>query len=187
MVLASLIVPRITMRTAVESGTKRTWMTSSSSGWALPATQAARVVEIHGLGQKARAGVEAQNASPARGGVAGLFQQFAFGGDQIIFAFVDASGGQFPEKLAGGVAVLAFEQNAGLGSAFFDREDHDRSGVTHDVAAGAHAAGFENFVGSDAEGRSVVDLAGGEDAGWLRLSYGMISAWKYYKAGVAIS
>jgi hypothetical protein len=32
--------------------------------------------------------------------------------------------------------------------------------VVHNVAAGAYAAGFENLVGGDAEGGSVVDLAG---------------------------
>ena len=62
MVLPSLMVPRMTMRTAAESGTMRMWMTSSASGWAWPGAQAAREVQIHGLSQEARAGVEAQNA-----------------------------------------------------------------------------------------------------------------------------
>ena len=65
-------------------------------GMGLAGTKSSRQVQIHGLGQKARAGVEVQDASPARGGVAGLLQEFALGGGQVVFAFINASGRQFP-------------------------------------------------------------------------------------------
>ena len=166
MVLPSLMVPRMTMRTAAESATMRMWMTSSASGWALPGAQAAREVQIHSLGQETRAGVEAQNRAPAGSGVAGLLEKFALGGCQIVFTFIDAARRQLPQHLACGMAILAFEQDLGLGATVFNREDHHRTGVVDNIATGVHAAGFEDFVGRDAEGGSVVNLAGRKNRPW---------------------
>src|SRR4029079_9117658 len=45
--------------------------------WSWDGAQATRQKQIHGLGQKARTSVEAQNSSPARCGVARLLQEFA--------------------------------------------------------------------------------------------------------------
>ena len=79
------------------------------------------------------------------------------------------------------MAVLALEQDARLGAAVLNRENHDRSGVTHDVAASAHAAGFENVFLGDAKGRSVIDLARREHAGFGGFLTGFRHG-KYYKA-----
>jgi len=43
-------------------------------------TQPSSQIKIHGLGYEAGAGIELQNAFPARGGVAGFFQQFPLRG-----------------------------------------------------------------------------------------------------------
>lgn len=58
--------------------------------------QACSKVDRHGLSQKARAGVELQNAAPMCGAVSGLFDEFALRGLEFVLTRVDASSGQFP-------------------------------------------------------------------------------------------
>ena len=70
------------------------------------------------------------------------------------------------QRLLGGMAILALQQDAGLGAAIVDRQDDDRSGVPHDVAAGADSAGLLDLVGGDPESRSAIDLAGREHTGF---------------------
>ena len=92
-------------------------ITSSASGWAFPFFQALRQKNRHRLGQKSRAGKETQNSLPFRGRVAGLFQQFAFGGHQLIFARLLAPRGKLPQRVLRGMAVLPLKQDLGLGPA----------------------------------------------------------------------
>ena len=124
--------------------------------------------DVHGFGEEAGAGEVLDVAGPFFGAVAGLFDELAFGGGDELFAGFDAASGEFEEELTGGVAVLADEQDAGVGGVGFgvDGEDDDGVVVADDVAFGADAAGFDDFVGGDVEDFAFVDGFGGEGAGF---------------------
>lgn len=119
----------------------------------------------HGLGHEAGAGIEMKNAPPAGSGVSGFLQQFAFGGGKGLFAGIDASGGQLPEIVGGGVTILALQKNARGRAGVVHGEDDDGAGVMNDVAAGAHSARLLDIVRADPEHRAAVDDAGGKGAG----------------------
>ena len=116
-----------------------------------------------------------QDSLPLAGAVSGFFEQFALGSGERGFAIVDASGGQFPHHRLRGVAILAFEQDAGLGLAggfrraivgqIIDGENNDGSGMPYDIATSTHASRFFHFIGGDAEYRAPVTDSGREDAG----------------------
>ena len=64
-------------------------------------------VDLHPLAEKAGAGEVFGEEGPAFGAIAGLFDHFPFCGGEGGFVGFDASGGEFDEELAGGVAILA--------------------------------------------------------------------------------
>ena len=123
--------------------------------------------DVHGLGKEAGAGVVAGVAGPFGGAIAGFFDQLAFGGGHELFARLDAAGGELEQKLAGGVAVLADEQDAGVGGIGLGvhGEDDDGAAVAHNVALGGNVAGLAHLVGGDVEDAALVDGLGGEDLG----------------------
>ena len=90
-------------------------MCSSASGWAAPARDVAGEVDLHPFAEEAGAGEVFGEEGPAFGAVAGLFDHLALGGGEGGFAGLDAAGGEFEEELAGGVAVLADEDDVGVG------------------------------------------------------------------------
>ena len=106
------MVPLTTMRTAVGQRDQPLVDDLVFFRLGLTLAQAGGQVDGHGLGHESGAGVELQNAAPLGGGVSSLFQQFALGGLQFLLTGVDASGGEFPQIAASGVAILSFEQDA---------------------------------------------------------------------------
>ena len=84
------------------------------------------------------------------------------------FAGFDAAGGKFDEELAGGVAVLALEDDVGVGgiAGFVDGEDDDGTVVTNDVADVDVAAGLFDLVGEDGEDFTFVGEFGGDELGF---------------------
>ena len=74
------------------------------------------------------------------------------GGDEL-FAGLDAAGGEFEQELAGGMALLADEQDAGVGGVGVSvhGEDDDGAVVADDLAGGADAAGLGDLIAGDPE------------------------------------
>ncbi len=72
-------------------------------------------VDLHPFAEEAGAGEVFGEEGPAFGAVAGLFDHLALGGGEGGFAGFDAAGGKLDEELAGGVAVLALEDDVGVG------------------------------------------------------------------------
>src|ERR1700712_4689353 len=68
-------------------------------------------IDMHVLAEKAGAGEIFSEEGPAFGTVAGLFNHFAFGGGERGFTGLNATGGEFEKKLAGGVAVLTLQDD----------------------------------------------------------------------------
>ena len=160
MVLASRMVPLSTMRTALDKGTRLLRITSSGFRVGRAGAKAGGQKHRHGFGDEAGAGVEVEDAAPAGGGVSGFLEEFALGRRESFFAGIDAPGGEFPQIVVGGMAVLALQQDAGRGAGFIDGQDHHRAAVMNDIAAGADAAGFLHVVGGDPEDRAAIDGAG---------------------------
>ncbi len=127
-------------------------------------TQAFGQVNGHGFGDEARTGIEIQDSLPAGGGEARLLEQFTFGRGQLAFASVNSACAEFPEKLLSGVAILAHQQDAGLGVSFVDCENHNGAGVAYDVATAAHARGLEYLIGGDPEGGATIGFDGRKHA-----------------------
>ena len=71
-------------------------------------------VDLHPFAEEAGAGEVFGQQGPAFGAVAGLFDHLALGGGEGGFVGFDAAGGKFDEELAGGVAVLALEDDVGV-------------------------------------------------------------------------
>lgn len=118
----------------------------------------------HGFGEEAGAGVVVDVFGPAFGAVAGFFDELALAGGDELFAGLDAAGGEFEEELAGGVAVLSDEEDAGIGGIGFgvDGEDDDGAVVADDVAGGLDAAGLDDLIFGDPEDVALVYGFGGE-------------------------
>src|SRR5580658_580025 len=66
----------------------------------------------HGFSYEPGAGIELEDALPILGRVSGFFQQFALRRVQSVLAGIDASGGDFPEKVVGGMTILPLQQDA---------------------------------------------------------------------------
>ncbi len=71
-------------------------------------------VDLHPFAEEAGAGEVFGEEGPAFGAVAGLFDHLALGGGEGGFSGFDAAGGKLEEELAGGVAVLALEDDVGV-------------------------------------------------------------------------
>ena len=117
MVLASRIRPLSAIRFASDKGKNFDCDSLVSFGLGYAGSKPAGQVDGHGFVEETGAYIEMQDSLPLAGGVAGFFEQLAFGGGERRFAIVDASGGQFPHHGLGGMAILALEQNAWLGFA----------------------------------------------------------------------
>ena len=130
--------------------------------------------DVHGFGEEAGAGEVFDVLRPLFGAVASLFDELAFGGGDELFAGFDAASGEFEEELAGGVAVLADEEDVGVGGVGFsvDGEDDDGAVVADDVACGVDAAGFGDFVAGDEEDFALVDGLRGEGASFAGELFG---------------
>lgn len=72
-------------------------------------------IDLHPLAEEAGTGEVLCEESPAFGAVAGLFDHLAFGGGEGGFVGIDASGWEFDEELAGGVAILTDKDDVGVG------------------------------------------------------------------------
>ncbi len=109
--------------------------------------------DLHGLGEEAGAGVVADQARPAAGAEASLFNELAFGGGEGGFAGFDAACGELKQKLSGGVTILALEQDGGVVGvlARVHGEDDDGAVVADDVAGAGDATGLGDLVGDDGE------------------------------------
>ena len=129
--------------------------------------QAPGQINGHGLRNEAGTGIVVQDSLPATGGVAGLLKKLAFGRGQLIFTLVNSPGAKLPQKLLGGVAILAHQQDARLGTGFVNRENYDRASVTHDVATAAYAGRLEDLIRGDPEGRPTIGLDGRKHASFI--------------------
>jgi len=131
-------------------------------------------VDLHGLGDEAGTGKVADEAGPFAGAEAGLFDELAFGGGEGSFAGIDGAGGEFEEILGGGVAVLALDEDEGVGGirGGVDGEDDDGAIVADDVAGSGDAVGFGDFVGGDGEDFSFEGYLRGEDDGFFGVCLG---------------
>ena len=130
--------------------------------------------DIHGFGDEAWGGEVGDVFGPAFGGVAGFFGELALGSGDKFFAGLDAAGRELEEELIGGVAVLADEEDAGIGGIGFcvHCEDDDGAVVADDVAGDVDVAGFLDGVVGDPEDRAAVDLFGLEDLGFAGEPFG---------------
>ena len=136
--------------------------------------QAAGEVDVHALVEEAGAGVEEEGFFPFFGSVAGFFEEFAFTADQRRFGAVEASGGEFPEVLAGGVAELADQEDSGLAGGGVEGEDDYRAAVVDDVATAFMAVGVGDVFDGYGEELAFEDGALGEDAGGFLWHFGMV-------------
>jgi hypothetical protein len=118
----------------------------------------------HGFCEEAGAGIVIGVFRPLFGAIASLFDEFALAGGKEFFAGFDAARRKFEEDLAGGVAVLADEEDVGVGGVGFgvDSEDDDGAVVADDVATAGDAAGLNDLVAGDPEGFALVDGLGGK-------------------------
>ena len=93
-------------------------------------------VDLHPLAEEAGAGEVLGQQSPAFGAIAGLFDQLALGRGERSFVGFDAAGRKFDKEAAGGVAVLALEDDLGIVRVLrlIDGEDDDGAVVANDVA-----------------------------------------------------
>ncbi len=118
----------------------------------------------HGFGEKAWAGVVVGVAGPASGTIAGLLDKLSLPGGDQLFARLDAPRGQFEHELAGGVAILTNQQDAGIlwVGLIVDGQHDNRTVVADEVAGGLYAAWFQNVIGCYPEGFACKDGSGGE-------------------------
>jgi hypothetical protein len=118
------------------------------------------------LGKKAGRWKNIKEDAEAAGTVAGLFEEFASGGAAGRFAGLHASGNEFPEELAGGVTILADEENAPVGK---KRQNDDGTGMDDQVESVAVASRLNDAVatnGKDAareNGFAAENAGGGHD------------------------
>ena len=143
---------------------------------------AAREKDLHGLGQEAGTGVVADELAPAAGAVACFFDEFATGGGERRFAFVNAASGQLQQILTGGVAVLPLNQHQRVIGifgifGFIHGEDDDRAVVADDIAHRADAVWLLDIFRDDGKNFAApgdgafvdVGLADFRAAGFLRV------------------
>jgi hypothetical protein len=125
-------------------------------------------VDLHVFAEEAGAGEIFCEWGPAFGAVAGLFDHLAAGGGKGGFTGFDAAGGELEEELAGGVAVLALEDDDGIGlvgAGVVDGKDDDGAVVANDVAGIFVAGGLDDGVGEDGEDLAFIGEFRGDEAG----------------------
>ena len=134
-------------------------------------------VDLHPLAEEAGAGEVAEEHGPLFGAVAGLFDELALGGGEGWFAGVAGAGWEFDEVLAGGVAILALEDDVGVGEVggFVDGEHDDGAVVADDVLDVAVAVGLLERVGEDVEDAALEGELGGDEFGGAGFACGGLS------------
>jgi hypothetical protein len=129
--------------------------------------------DLHGFSEEAGAGVVADEAGPAAGAEARLFDKFALRGGERSFSGFDAAGGKLEEELTGGVAVLALDQDGGICGVGggIDGKDNNGAVVADNVAGAGDAARLGNSVFGNRKYVTFVDNFGREHdslgAGWF--------------------
>ncbi len=126
-------------------------------GMSLTGMQAGREIHGHSFGDESGAGVEIENALPTIGGIAGFLEQFALSRMEFTLAGIDATGGQFPEVVSGGVTILALEKDARGLTGIVDGKNDDRSAVMNQIAPHPNAAGFLDVIGANPEDGSAIN------------------------------
>ena len=131
--------------------------------------------DLHPLAEEAGAGEVLGEDGPALGADAGLFDHLAFGCGERAFVGLDAAGGEFEQELAGGVAVLADEDDGGVFGAgaelailgCVDRQDDDGAVVADDIFfASFGVAGLDEGIGVDGEDMALVGQFGADQLGF---------------------
>ena len=124
-------------------------------------------IDLHPLAEEAGAGKVFQQHGPPFGTVAGLFDEFALGRGEGRFVGVARAGRELDEVLAGGVAILAFQDDVGVGGvgALVDGQHDDGAVMADDVLDVAVAAGLFQRVGKDVEDAAFVGELGGDEPG----------------------
>lgn len=108
--------------------------------------------DIHFLAEESGAGVESSEFLPGAGAVAGFFDEFAFGGLERSLPGVDFAGGEFPDDVAGGEAVLADEEDAAF---FVEGDDAGCSGGFDQEAVDLLAVAVDDVIVGDLEERGI--------------------------------
>jgi hypothetical protein len=131
-------------------------------------------VDLHPLAEEAGAGEVAEEEGPAAGAEAGLFDELALGGGEGWLAGVAGAGGELDEVLAGGVAILALEDDVGVGGvgAVVDGEHDYGAVVADDVLDVAVAVGLFEGVGKDVEDATFEGELGGDEGGLAGYGFG---------------
>jgi hypothetical protein len=126
--------------------------------------------DLHPFAKKAGAGEVADKGGPFLSAVASLFDELALGGGQASFVAIDFAGGQFPQILPGGVAVLTLhdDERVALALGIIDGEDDDRSAMGDEFAGGFDAVGLDDVVIQDFEELALVFNGRRENLGGLR-------------------
>lgn len=141
-------------------------------GLRLADAKASGEIDGHGFGDEARTGIKVKDAAPTGGGIAGFLEEFALSRWQRLFAGVDATGRDLPQKIVGGVAILALEEDAWSRSRFIDGENYDRAIVMNNVAASADAAGFLHIVRGHPKDTAAID---GARRNYFRFGVGILA------------
>jgi hypothetical protein len=126
-------------------------------------------IDLHRFAEEAGAGEVFGKRCPAFGAEAGLFDHLALRGGEWSFIGLNAPGRKFEEELAGGVAVLANEDEIGIFGidGLVYRKDDDGAVVADDVAGvRGGGTGFDDLVGVDGEDGAFVREFGGDEGGF---------------------
>src|SRR6185312_2102724 len=111
-------------------------------------------INCHALIQKSWAHVKEKRLLPARSPVTGFFDQLTLSGGKMVLTRINASCGQLPQALAGGISKLALQQDQRRASRIVERQDDDRSRMPDHVSPHAYVSGFFHFIRHYTENRS---------------------------------
>src|SRR5579859_6674077 len=123
-------------------------------------SQSARQVDVHGLIEESRAGVEHECMLPPARGDARFFQKFPFSARQPILAGIHAAGGQFPHLLRRSMAVLPDEQDVRLTMLALIHCEYDHRAAVPDDIATAGMLALTNHIGMYREDRTGISHGG---------------------------
>src|SRR5258708_1300732 len=118
--------------------------------------EAGRAEHVHGLVAESRRRKEERDPAQAPRLLSDLFLQLPLRGLLRRLAGVQAAGGQLPEGVVDGIAVLADEDDPPV---ILDREDGDGAGMPHDLARRADAAGLLDLVEVEGKDLARIDAA----------------------------
>src|SRR5579863_5459181 len=120
---------------------------------------------FHRFAEETRASVVLDQRLPLLGAVAGLLFQLALGPGEGFFARIELAGGQLPEELLRGMAILVLHNDPRILLAFglVDGQDDYAAVVPYHVSFAGFATRFEEFVVEDAEQRTLIDDLGADE------------------------